>query len=146
MSWQWTGHNLGPEGPVVAGLVGPSCTGPAGTEALRVPRRAPDTLVPSCCALWVTAHCLLSARGTEGKRTLTRVYGNLGRLAWQKGRPKLHRGPGVPGQPWVVRTVKPGGTGLERWSLAGLLCVCLFVAGEQVQTAAGEKGEEAEAF
>ena len=55
-------------------------------------------------------------------------------------------GPGVPGQPWVARTVKPGGTGLERWSLAGLLCICLFVAGERVQTEAGEKGEEAEAF
>lgn len=80
---------------------------------------------------------------------MTRLQRSLGRLAWQRGCPKLHRGPGVGDPPWMMGTGELGGTSLEKSSLAGLVRSCLFglfVAGKQVQTAAGEKGEEAEAF
>lgn len=49
----------------------------------------------------------------------------------------------------MMGTGELAGTSLEKLSLAGLVHSCLFglfVAGKQVQTAAGEKGEEAEAF
>lgn len=54
--------------------------------------------------------------------------------AWHRGHPKWHGGPGVPGLPWMMGTGELRGTSLEKSSVAGRVCTCLFgqfVAGEQ---------------